>query len=132
MRLLPVFMVVGLLATGFLRAETVAGTDLSDAEVIVQDMSAKLCRGAANVLTGWGEIPRQMIVAGRERGAWAVLPVGIPAGLIMTVARTGVGAVETVLFFVPYNNSYGPMLHPAFVWQKRHSDGESAETPEQP
>jgi len=101
-----------------LYAETVAGQDISHAEVIVQDMSAKLSRGIANILTGWGEIPRQMIVSGCDRGGWAVLPVGIPAGAIMTVVRTGTGVFETGTFFIPINDSYGPVIDPAFVWQK--------------
>lgn len=111
-------MLIVMCATTVLRAETVAGHELSHAEGVVQDMSAKLNRGIFNILTGWGEIPRQMIVSGCDKGWWAVLPVGIPAGAIMTVARTGVGVFETGLFFVPINDSYGPIMDPAFVWQK--------------
>ena len=99
------------------RAETVAGHDLSSAEGLVQDMSLKLNRGVFNVLTGWGEIPRQMIIAGKDRGGWAVLPVGIPAGALMTVVRTATGVFETGTFFIPINDSYGPLMDPAFVWQ---------------
>ena len=117
MRFLFILLVVFCTA-GALRAETVAGQELSHAEGLVQDMSAKLSRGVFNILTGWGEIPRQMIVSGQDRGWWAVLPVGIPAGAIMTVVRTGTGAFETVTFFVPINDTYGPILDPAFVWQK--------------
>ncbi len=118
MRWLFILLLV-LSATGTLRAETVAGHDLSDTEEVVQDMSSKLSRGVVNILTGWGEIPRQMIISGRDKGWWAVLPVGIPAGAIMTVARTGTGVFETALFIVPINDSYGPIMNPAFVWQKR-------------
>jgi putative exosortase-associated protein (TIGR04073 family) len=100
-----------------LQAETVAGHDISHAELVVQDMSEKLSRGVVNTLTGWGELPRQMIVSGKERGGWAVLPVGIPAGAIMTLVRTGTGIFETALFFVPIDDSYEPILKPAFVWQ---------------
>ena len=89
------------------------------AEDVVQDMSAKLSRGFFNVLTGWGEIPRQMTVSAKEKGWWASIPIGIPSGIIMTVARTGVGLFETVFFFVPINDSYGPIIDPAFVWQEQ-------------
>ncbi len=109
------------------RAETVAGHDLSDAEGLVQDMSLKLNRGVFNILTGWGEIPRQMIVFGKERGGWAVLPVGIPAGALMTVVRTGVGVFETGTFFIPINDSYGPLIDPAFVWQKQRESGKRSQ-----
>ena len=121
MRFLVIIMML-MCATITLRAETVADHDLSQAEDIVQDMSSKLCRGVCNILTGWGEIPRQMIVSGQEKGWWAVLPVGIPAGAIMTVVRTGVGVFETGLFFIPIDDTYGPMIDPAFVWQKAKNE----------
>lgn len=115
------FLIIFLLAVNAscLRAETVAGHEMSDAEGIVQDMSLKLNRGVFNVLTGWGEIPRQMIISGRDRGWWAVLPVGIPSGALMTVVRTATGVFETGTFFIPINDSYCPILDPAFVWQKQ-------------
>ena len=116
MRFLFILLVV-FCAMGSLRAETVAGQDLSHTEGLVQDMSAKLTRGVFNVLTCWGEIPRQMIVSGQDRGWWAVLPVGIPSGAIMTVVRAGVGVFEIGTFFIPINDSYGPIVDPAFVWQ---------------
>lgn len=113
MRISAILFLVIFLSAGALRAENAP----SYAEDVVQDMSSKLNRGVVNVLTGWGEIPRQMIKTGHEKSGWAVIPVGIPAGCIMTVARTGVGAFETIFFFVPIHDSYGPILEPAFVWQ---------------
>ncbi len=118
MRFLTVLIVVLFLFSGALHAETVAGHRLAESEEIVQDMSSKLCRGVFNILTGWGEVPRQMIKSGKDKGWWAVLPIGIPAGLIMTVVRAGTGAFETVTFIVPIDDSYGPIIDPAFVWQK--------------
>ncbi len=115
MRFIAVLLVVLFASAGILQAEMVAEQDL--AEDVVQDMSSKLWRGVVNVFTGWGEIPRQMVKSGHDKGWWAVIPVGIPAGCIMTVARTGVGVFETVLFIAPINDSYGPVLEPAFVWQ---------------
>jgi putative exosortase-associated protein (TIGR04073 family) len=116
------FIILLLVVSAFVvRAETVAGHELSDAEGLVQDMSLKLNRGVFNILTGWGEIPRQMIVSGKERGGWAVLPVGIPAGVLMTVVRSATGVFETATFFVPVNDSYGPLIDPAFVWQKKQA-----------
>ena len=117
MRSIIILFMVLFVSAGSLRAETVAGHDLSDAEGLVQDMSLKLNRGVGNILTGWGEIPRQMIIAGKDRGGWAVLPVGIPAGALMTVVRTATGVFETGTFFIPINDSYGPLMDPAFVWQ---------------
>ncbi|MBI9020718.1 MAG: exosortase system-associated protein, TIGR04073 family [Verrucomicrobia bacterium] len=113
MRILTVLFVVLFVSTGSLRAENAP----SYAEDVVQDMSSKLNRGVWNVLTGWGEIPRQMIKSGHDKGWWAVIPVGIPAGVIMGVGRTGVGVFEAVTFFIPIHESYDPVLEPAFVWQ---------------
>ena len=115
---LPLILLTSLfLMSGTLRSEIVAGHELSHAEDLVQEMATKLNRGVVNILTGWGEIPRQMILSGRNRGGWVVLPIGLPAGVIMTVVRTGVGAFETVLFFAPIKDSYGPIIVPAYVWE---------------
>ena len=113
MRFLTILLLVLFVSAGAVRAENPPAY----AEDVVQDMSSKLNRGVWNVFTGWGEIPRQMIKSGHDRGWWAVLPVGIPAGAIMTVARTGVGAFEAITFFIPIDDSYGPVMEPAFVWQ---------------
>ena len=113
MRIIYILFIILFVSTGVLYAEN----DPSYAEDVVQDMSSKLNRGVWNVLTGWGEIPRQMIKSGHDRGWLSVIPVGIPAGVIMTVARTGVGAFETVFFFIPIHDSYDPVMEPAFVWQ---------------
>ena len=59
MRVLCVLFVGLFIAAGAFQAETV------QAEDIVQDMSCKLNRGVFNVLTGWGELPRQMIKSGK-------------------------------------------------------------------
>lgn len=117
MRYLFIFLIVLFFVSGVSQAEMVAGRQVDRAEDVVQDMSNKLCRGVVNVLTGWGEIPRQMIKSGHDRGWWAVLPVGIPSGVIMGVSRTGVGLFETVLFFVPIDDAYHAVLEPDFVWQ---------------
>lgn len=117
MRFLTVLAVVLCIGAGA-QAEKVAGHHLSEAEEITQDMSSKLWRGVFNVATGWVEVPRQMIKSGKDRGWWAVVPIGVPSGAMMGVVRTGVGAFETVTFIAPIDDSYGPIIDPAFVWQK--------------
>jgi len=102
MRFLTILILVFVVLSGAAYAEMVSGQP--QAEDVVQDMSSKLWRGVVNVFTGWGEIPRQMIKSGHDKGWWAVIPVGIPSGAIMTVARTGVGIFETVLFFAPIDD----------------------------
>ena len=117
MRFLTLILTALLIGSTVSQAGTTAGYKLEESEEIVQDMSSKLCRGVFNILTGWGEIPRQMIKSGKDKGWWAVLPVGIPAGAIMTVVRSGTGAFETITFLAPIDDSYGPIIDPAFVWQ---------------
>jgi len=117
MRFLTILFMVVVMTTGGLRAEISARKTDALAEDVVQDMSSKLNRGVINTFTGWGELPRQMIKSGHDKGWWAVIPVGVPAGFIMSVTRTGVAVFETVFFFVPIDDSYGPILDPAFVWQ---------------
>jgi putative exosortase-associated protein (TIGR04073 family) len=117
MRISFILLLILLTSAGAVRGAATAN-ELTHTEETIQAMSSKLNRGVVNILTGWGEIPRQMAISGCDKGWWAVLPVGIPAGVIMTVVRTGVGLFETGLFFVPINDSYGPIIEPAFVWQK--------------
>lgn len=112
MRFVSVLLIGLFISAAAVQAESV------QAEEIVQDMSSKLSRGVFNILTGWGELPRQMIKSGKEKGWWAPVFIGIPAGALMTVVRTGTGVFETVSFFVPIDDSYGPLIDPAFVWQK--------------
>lgn len=118
MRISLVLMVFVLMSAGAVRGGTATANELTHTEATVQAMSSKLNRGIFNILTGWGEIPRQMIISGRNKGWWAPIPVGIPAGAIMTVVRTGVGIFDTVTFFIPINDSYEALMDPAFVWQR--------------
>jgi putative exosortase-associated protein (TIGR04073 family) len=117
-----VLAVVLFIGAGCVQAEKVAGHQLSEAEEIVQDMSSKLWRGVFNVATGWVEVPRQMIKAGKDKGWWAVVPIGVPSGAMMAVTRTGVGVFETATFIAPIDDSYGPIMKPAYVWQKAKVD----------
>jgi putative exosortase-associated protein (TIGR04073 family) len=89
------------------------------AETYVLPMGNQFTRGIVNIATGWGEIPRQIVVAGQEDGAALAFPVGFPTGIFMTVARTFYGAMETAFFVVPFNDNYTSALKPAYVWQKR-------------
>jgi putative exosortase-associated protein (TIGR04073 family) len=118
MRYSSVLLVFVCLIVALSAGQTFAQSPAVPAEDTVQDMSSKLSRGVFNILTGWGELPRQMVISGKEKGWWAPVVIGIPAGAIMTVVRTGTGVFETACFYIPINDSYGPMLDPAFVWQK--------------
>jgi len=85
-------------------------------QTMVENVTHKALRGFINVVTGWGEIPRQMIRTGRSDGLLYTLPLGVPRGLIMGLIRTGTGLVELVFPFDSVTGNYDPMLLPAYVW----------------
>ena len=99
-------------------------SDSRHVEAVTSGMGRKFCRGLVNAVTGVGEIPRQMIRSSQSDGDWTGLGRGFIHGIVMTVIRTGAGAIETGLFFVPmrqgagnvYQLDYGPILLPVYVW----------------
>jgi len=72
----------------------------------------KLGRGAGNVLTGWLEIPLAIRRRYVSREPVTTFVTGTAVGLAKGVTRTVVGAYETVTFFLPYPNNFGPILPP--------------------
>lgn len=116
------------LTTGLLLWLTTAGfamppssyrsVDNSSPQDIVDGMAAKGVRGAANLVTGWMEIPKQIYVTGEEGGWLRGAVIGPFKGIGMTVIRTVSGAGELLTFFVAYPGFYDPWFEPRFVWQK--------------
>jgi len=98
------------------------GTCYSESEVAVRGESLgemcghKFVRGLTNVVTGVGEIPRQMVISYKNDGPALFVPVGFFTGIFMTVGRTAYGAVETATFIAPLDGTYDSLLKPAFVW----------------
>jgi putative exosortase-associated protein (TIGR04073 family) len=85
-------------------------------ESLVSHAGRKFVRGTVNVLTGVGEIPRQMVISYREEGPAFFIPVGLFTGLFMTVVRTTYGAVEIATFMAPLEGTYNSLIVPAYVW----------------
>ena len=87
----------------------------ANAEPSTNNAGRKLCRGVANVATGWVEIIRQpyeeSIASNPARG----LTVGLFRGIIMALARTGSGAYDIVTFPVPFPNDYDSLVQPEFI-----------------
>jgi putative exosortase-associated protein (TIGR04073 family) len=92
------------------------------AETIVDAMSRKFFRGAANILTGWVELPRQVALTGSSDGPLAGVTLGIFKGIFMTVIRTAVGGVEAVTFISASPGSFDQILDPGLVWEQRRQD----------
>jgi putative exosortase-associated protein (TIGR04073 family) len=85
-------------------------------EAIAEKMAFKLVRGATNVATCLGEIPKQSYNMIQDKGRIGYL-VGPLKGMGMAFYRLFVGVTETVFFAVPQPGYYDPMLEPEFVWQ---------------
>ena len=106
-------------ATGYRTIENSSPQD------IVEGMATKGVRGAANILTGWVEIPKQIYVTGKDTGWLRGSIIGPLKGIGMTVVRTVSGAGELLTFFVAYPGFYDPWIEPRFVWMKESSDRDS-------
>ena len=87
-------------------------------------IGTKLTRGVVNLATGWMELPKQIVVIGREKGWASGVFRGSIDGLGMGLARTLAGAYEILSFPLPLPSRYEPMLLPDYVWE--------AEMPEVP
>lgn len=99
------------MADGYRNIETASAQDIVDA------MAAKGVRGAANLVTGWAEIPKQIYVTGEEGGVLRGAVIGPFKGIGMAIVRTVSGAGELATFFVAYPGYYDPWIEPRFVWQ---------------
>ncbi len=99
-------------------ADSYRTVDNSSPQEVVDAMATKGVRGAANLLTGWAEFPKQIYITGAE-GDWVrAAVVGPFKGIGMAVVRTASGAGELLTFFLAYPGFYDPWIEPRFVWQK--------------
>lgn len=80
-------------------------------------IGAKFVRGAANIATGWVEIPKQIYLVGKKEGWVQGAFRGPLEGFGMFIARTVAGAYEVLTFPIPLPADYQPMLLPDYVWQ---------------
>jgi putative exosortase-associated protein (TIGR04073 family) len=86
-------------------------------ETIVEKMAIKLTRGVTNAVTSPVEIPKQIILTGRDMGALGYFVIGPLKGIGMTLYRATIGVVETAFFTVPQPGYYDPTIDPAYVWE---------------
>lgn len=78
----------------------------------------KFGRGFANTATGWIELPKNVVNTSNQSNVAVGITWGLVKGVLYTVGRTAVGAVELVTFFVP-NDEF---VHPTFVWEDFDQD----------
>ena len=70
----------------------------------------KAGRGLSNLFMGWLELPLNLEKKYSPSDAGASLMTGLAYGVFKGAIRTGVGAYETVTFFLPYPEDYAPIL----------------------
>lgn len=121
LRLLFVSCLVSLVFSGTSVASGYRNIETASPQDIVDGMATKGVRGAANILTGWVEIPKQIYVTGKESGWVRGSVIGPLKGVGMTVVRTVSGVGELFTFFVAYPGFYDPWIEPRFVWMKESS-----------
>ncbi|NQU43187.1 exosortase system-associated protein, TIGR04073 family [bacterium] len=94
------------------RART--GSPLRDLWVFPK-MTRKLWRGAHNVLFGWVELPKNIIVDTIQTDPFTGLITGVAVGTMRTIERTGIGAIEIVTFWHEWPENYSPAVKPEWV-----------------
>ncbi len=76
----------------------------------------KLGRGAANLASGWLELPFQIFQTTEKSGSLAGVTIGLGRGVVLGVGRMLVGAIELVTFPIPNPmTGYDPVIEPEFV-----------------
>jgi len=81
-------------------------------------VGSKFARGLANTTTGWIELPKDMINTSKDSNILVGMTWGILKGVLDTVGRTAVGALELATFFVPSDE----FVHPTYVWSDFNED----------
>ena len=79
----------------------------------------KLGRGLSNIAGGWLEVPLNVQKRYEENNTVASLFTGTVYGFVKGIARTGVGAYETVTFFLPYPEDFAPILPTLEYFQRK-------------
>lgn len=102
-------------------------------EMIIEKMAVKFSRGVVNAypLTSVIEIPKQVILTGRDMGPVGYIFIGPLKGIGMTAYRIFIGVAETALFLVPQPGYYNAMIEPAYVWEGWETKKSSAITLEE-
>jgi putative exosortase-associated protein (TIGR04073 family) len=86
-------------------------------ETIAEKMAIKFSRGVANTFTCIAEVPKQIVLTGRDMGPVGYAVVGPLKGIGMTFYRGIIGMTEAIFFGVPQPGYYDPMISPTYVWE---------------
>ena len=139
MRFLSKFVVLGVIVALMSTGITAKACCLDNPEQ--RDLGAKLAapsnpiqklgRGISNIAFGALEIPIRIADTNAQCGAIKALTAGTLHGVVMFIARVGVGVVEVVTFPMPLPGAtddvrdsgwgYGPILTPEWVVDTEHN-----------
>jgi len=87
--------------------------DVSTAGDYPRNVGEKLGNGIANIVTGFVEIPKTMIVTSRSDGVAYGMTNGFFVGLMHAVGRTVSGAIDVATFVIPTT----PLVEADYIWQ---------------
>lgn len=76
-------------------------------------LGIKLGNGLANIVTGIGEIPKNIMIGNRSDGPAYAATAGVMTGLLHTLGRTFCGVADTATFVIPTKTMVGPN----YIWQ---------------
>jgi putative exosortase-associated protein (TIGR04073 family) len=82
------------------------------------NVGEKLGRGLVNVVTGWLEIPKNVVNTSRDSNVGIGVTLGLVKGIGQTIGRTLVGAGELATFFIPTPG----LVHPTYIFEDFYRD----------
>ena len=79
----------------------------------INNSAEKLASGLANAVTGWMELPKNIILTSQKEGPVYGITIGLGMGVMHTVGRSLVGVLDAATFFIPTK----PSVNPPYIWQ---------------
>jgi putative exosortase-associated protein (TIGR04073 family) len=79
----------------------------------IEGVGNKLAHGMANLVTGLGEVPKNVIITTNEQNIGYGLTTGLMSGIVTGIGRSLTGIVDLATFYVPTK----PLVTPGYVWQ---------------
>ena len=104
-------LIVILLSFFFLTTQAVAQSTASDS--YFNNSGERFVSGVANAATGWLELPKNMVLTGKKEGPVYGMTVGLAMGVMHTVGRSIVGALDAATFWLPLK----PSVNPPYIWE---------------
>ncbi|SFE82636.1 exosortase system-associated protein, TIGR04073 family [Nitrosomonas sp. Nm166] len=83
------------------------------ADSYFSNSAEKFVSGVTNAVTGWVELPKNIILTSQNEGPLYGVSIGTAMGIMHTVGRTLIGVLDAATFFIPTK----PSVNPPFIWQ---------------